>query len=351
MSSEKLRRRVVTAAETALTRSKYVAPVEVLNALGWLPAPRVDEWRRGQLPHLEQATAVDAGKIVEALEYLSGWARERSLRPSETAYLASTRDRRNLRFTAAADERVELAFRTHWVSPELSDKRRAQLAARQSKAPDLVVVSPLNEWTCTGCRSAAEAGEFLFQEDGEPLCLSCADFDHLIFLPSGNAALSRRAKKESTLSAVVVRFNRRRKRYERQGILVEEAALERAEGQCLADADVRERRRERDAVRRAAQDVEFAADLAAAIVRQFPGCPADRARAIAEHAATRGSGRVGRSAAGRALDENAIRLAVIASVRHLDTNYDELLMSGVAREDARDRIRDDIDRVLESWRG
>ena len=58
---------------------------------------------------------------------------------------------------------------------------------------------------------------------------------------------------------------------------------------------------------------------------------------------------MGRSAAGRALDEQAITLAVIASVRHHETDYDSLLMSGVPRDLARDRIRPDIDRVLASW--
>jgi hypothetical protein len=53
--------------------------------------------------------------------------------------------------------------------------------------------------------------------------------DHLIFLPSGDAALTRRAGKYSTLSAVVLQWSRARKRYERQGLLVEEAALQRAE--------------------------------------------------------------------------------------------------------------------------
>jgi hypothetical protein len=65
--------------------------------------------------------------------------------------------------------------------------------------------------------------------------MACADMDHLVFLPSGDAALTRRAKTNSRLSAVVVRFSRARKRYERQGILVEEDALERAEQECLAD--------------------------------------------------------------------------------------------------------------------
>ena len=56
------------------------------------------------------------------------------------------------------------------------------------------------------------------------------------------------------------------------------------------------------------------------------------------------------SAAGRALDEEAVTLAVIASIRHEDTEYDALLMSGVARADARDRVRAAVDEALEAWR-
>jgi hypothetical protein len=41
---------------------------------------------------------------------------------------------------------------------------------------------------------------------------------------------------------------------------------------------------------------------------------------------------------------------VVASVRHEDTVYDELLMAGVPRERARERIRNDLDQVLERWR-
>ena len=51
------------------------------------------------------------------------------------------------------------------------------------------------------------------------LCLARADLDHLIFLASGNTALTRRARKHSILSAVVLKCNRARKRYERQGLL------------------------------------------------------------------------------------------------------------------------------------
>lgn len=153
------------------------------------------------------------------------------------------------------------------------------------------------------------------------------------------------------LSAVVVRFNRRKGRYERQGVLVEEAALARAEERCLADDEARRRRRTRDARRRAAQDARFTEAFAAEILRLLPGCPEDRARGIAAHASLRGSGRVGRSAAGRALSEGAVVCAVVASVRHLDTPYDRLLMSGVPRHEARRRIAADVEARMRAWRG
>jgi len=90
--------------------------------------------------------------------------------------------------------------------------------------------------------------------------------------------------------------------------------------------------------------------MAAEIARLFPRCPPQRAQAIAHHAAARGSGRVGRSAAGRALDPDALELAVVAAVRHEDTRYDDLLMSGLERSDARESVSDEVQRVLESWR-
>ena len=98
------------------------------------------------------------------------------------------------------------------------------------------------------------------------------------------------------------------------------------------------------------EDSAFQAAFAAEIRRLFPGIPNDRANSIAEHAGRRGSGRVGRSAAGRALDEEAVTLAVVASVRHTDTGYDELLMDGMARDEARERVEAEIAKLLHRWR-
>jgi hypothetical protein len=225
-------------------------------------------------------------------------------------------------------------------------------AEKESTGPakDLVVFSILRESKCAECGSELFSGELLSMHQQRPLCLACADLDHLVYLPRGDTALTRRARKHSRLAAVVVRFSRSRKRYERQGLLVEETALAQAEEECLEDDERRARRREKEELRRAEQDRDLVGRMAAAILRMFPGCPPNEARDIAEHTAVRGSGRVGRTAAGQSLGEEALTSAVIAHIRHRHTRYDELLMGGWDRDDARRRVREAIDELLDRWR-
>ena len=344
---KRLQRRVIAAAEAALAARRYVTAIDVFLGLGWLPGSSERAWRQGRIPYLEAAITVDAGKVSDSMRFFRDWAQGNDLKPGEISYVARSRGRRELRFSQSGNRDIERAYRTHWASPLLSERKRERLAERQSKPPDLVVISPLSDWTCSACGGT---GDLLIMDEPGPLCLACAEMDHLVYLPAGDAALTRRAKAESRLSAVVVRFSRSRKRYERQGVLVEVDALASAEQRCLADEEARARRRERDTLRRAGEDVELQKRFAQQIAQLFPGCPKPRAQAIARHAAARGSGRVGRSAAGRAVEASAVELSVIASVRHEDTDYDELLMSGVDRADARERVRDDVDRTLEGWR-
>lgn len=49
-------------------------------------------------------------------------------------------------------------------------------------------------------------------------------------------------------------------------------------------------------------------------------------------------------------DPSLIELAVAASVRHLGTRYDELLMSGMSRSDARANVHPEVTRILDRWR-
>src|SRR5215467_7550224 len=220
-----------------------------------------------------------------------------------------------------------------------------------SEAKELVVFDILRESQCADCGKRLPGGDFLFMEGGRPLCLSCADLDHLLYLPRGDTALTRRARKNSSLSAVVVRFSRSRKRYERQGVLVEQAALERAAEQCHADASKRLADREKASLRRVEQDRDLALRMTESILALYPGCPVKEAQAIALHTSRRGSGRVGRSAAGRALEAEALNAAVVAAIRHRHTRYDQLLMHGYSRRDARDAVYDTIYHLLERWRG
>ena len=59
---------------------------------------------------------------------------------------------------------------------------------------------------------------------------------------------------------------------------------------------------------------------------------------------------MGRSAAAKALDEEAVRLAVTAHVRHAETNYDDLLLKGIDRREAREMIYSKVTRLLERWK-
>jgi len=90
---------------------------------------------------------------------------------------------------------------------------------------------------------------------------------------------------------------------------------------------------------------------AEALLKQFPGCPLKDAHEIAAHACQKYSGRVGRSAAARQFDPTAIRLAVIAYVRHTYTKYDRLLARHGDRHLARSEVQGRIEQVLTRWEG
>jgi hypothetical protein len=218
------------------------------------------------------------------------------------------------------------------------------------KKQDLVVFVTLNESRCGQCGAELFPHSFItLAVEAGALCMSCSDLDHLSFLPSGNMALTLRSKKYSKLWAVVLKWRKPRKRYERQGLLVEEAAVERAEQECLADDEVRRRRRERQAEKRKVLDEQYVRQFSLAIREQYPCCPTGVEVAIAEHACRKYSGRVGRAAFAKEFKPKAIELAVVAHIRHTETAYDELLLAGHARAEAREQVWESVQHVLAAW--
>lgn len=226
---------------------------------------------------------------------------------------------------------------------------RLSKALETPRQDEIVVFWIIRDSVCGECGEELGKGRFLRLEAERPLCLACADLDHLVFLGRGDAALTRRASRYSTLRAVVVRFSRSRKRYERQGVLVEEQALARAEEECLCDAEARRLARERAAERRQELDVEYVRAFAQRIRELFAGCPVEEQQVVAEHACQKYSGRVGRSAAAKELQANAVDLAVRAHVRHAHTRYDELLARGVSRHEARALVAGAVEQRLNQW--
>ncbi len=220
-----------------------------------------------------------------------------------------------------------------------------------NKADEIKVFISNRDSKCDECgEDLGRKAWITLERDKGALCLSCADLDELVFLPTGDAALTRRARKHSLLSAVVLKFSRARKRYERQGLLVEENALQQAETECLADSEIRARRAEREQIRREELDQQYIEAFAKRVRELFPHSPKGREQEIAEHACRKYSGRVGRSAAAKSFDEEAVRLAVIAHIRHRETDYDELLGKSWFRHEARAHVRDQVEQISESWK-
>lgn len=225
--------RVIKAAEDALAAQHHVAPVDVLVGIRWLDGGAVKRWRQGQIGYLERVVQTNLSRISEAMKLFRSWATAKGLSPSETVYVAQTPQRQTLRFSASGDPTIERLYRTHWVSPALSEEKRKRLKEKVNRPPELVVIQPLNrEWTCHRCGGS---GDLLIMETPGPACLRCAGLGDLVFLSAGDALLTRRVKAKSAKFAVVVRFSRSRQRYERKGLLVEERALTEVERTLKAE--------------------------------------------------------------------------------------------------------------------
>jgi hypothetical protein len=248
---KRLEARVDQVVHESLTEKGVVGPIDVLLGLGWLSSSALEDWRRGKIEYLERVVQANLPKISLAMRSLRQNAQARGLGLSETVYLRRTSGpRTELRFSKSGEPAIERAYRTQYVSPELSEKKRVGMMEKLAAPPEMVVFRIRRDSKCSRCKKALWSGNFLLMEADQPLCMSCAGLGEHVYLPAGQAALSRRARKYSARYAVVVEFSRTRKRYERQGLLVEQAALRKAEeelnkddggdtdGQCQAEAMV-----------------------------------------------------------------------------------------------------------------
>jgi hypothetical protein len=119
--------RVVSAAYHALKRQHYVSAIDVLLGMGWLQQDHLDGWRQGRTPYLERVVQSSLTRISEAMRIFRRWAEENGLKPSETAYVMRKPGRQVLRFSKSGNPSIERLYRTHWVSPVLSERKADRL--------------------------------------------------------------------------------------------------------------------------------------------------------------------------------------------------------------------------------
>ena len=227
---ERLRDRIIGAAEAALADHHYVSAIDVLTGSGMLYPDHVQDWRKGRIDFLERMIQGNLQKISEAMAIFRNWAIEKGLTPSETRYVRSTRGGNpDLQFSKSGDPGIERNYRTHYISQSLSKGKQEQLTRKLNRPEPPVVFEIAHDSACSECGVELPKDSFLAMDAKQPLCLACAKMDDLEFLPAGDTALTRRSTRYSDRTAVVVRFSRTRGRYERQGVLVEKSALEKAE--------------------------------------------------------------------------------------------------------------------------
>jgi hypothetical protein len=236
MGHEELSKKVISVASRVLHDKQYVSSIDILLGLGYLSPSILEDWRRGKFSYLEQRLQANLNKLSFAMKYFRQWAQAQGLLPRETAYVQKACSRTiHLKFSKSGNEIIEKHYRTHYISPVLTAQKQQCLIDKVEKSNEPVVYIIVSESTCSQCKKEMSKSSFLMMDEGNPYCISCTPYRDLVFLPSGDALLTRRAKKYSSQSMVVVKFSRTRKRYERQGLLVTEEALKRAQDELVVD--------------------------------------------------------------------------------------------------------------------
>lgn len=224
--SVKVEGKVFGAAEEAYSTQGYICLADVLFGARFLEPIHVQDWKNGKISCLEEAIYIGPEKFRATVRSFLDWVNQKGLFRREVDLKVETcRKSRSLRYSYHDDEEVETVFRTYYFSPNLTSQKLEQLVQKLEQPPEIAAFIIGKPSSCSECKHEIPKGGFLVMEGRDPLCLACAGLGNLVFLPRGDATLSRRAKKNSSRSVVVLQYSRARKRYERQGILVEEKAL------------------------------------------------------------------------------------------------------------------------------
>lgn len=119
-----IQKHVVLVAGEVLFRQHYVSAIDIFIGMKLLQPVHVQEWKNGKILYLEKVIQCNLHKISHAMKCFRKWASQKNLKPSETIYLGSTKGpKRALQFSKSGHPHIELIYRTHYISPFLSEKK------------------------------------------------------------------------------------------------------------------------------------------------------------------------------------------------------------------------------------
>ncbi len=116
--SDPLFPRIARVVSSLLQHGKVVTPVDVLIGMSLLTPARVEDWRRGRVPYLEQVINCNLTRLSRLLRILRFHAHDLNLKPSWTAYVRWGKGpKQRLRFTKNGEPKLEQAYATHLIWP------------------------------------------------------------------------------------------------------------------------------------------------------------------------------------------------------------------------------------------
>lgn len=185
-NKEALKRRVVNAAEAALAHHQYVSATDVLTGAGFLQPANLQAWKKGRVDFLERMIQANLKKISLSMSLFRQWALAKGLKPSETRYVRSGRGGTvDLRFSKSGDPGIEKNYRTHYVSPALSGRKKQRNEGKLSVPRHTIAHKPGYESVCSDCGTEFELDGPPTMDPEWPRCPLCTHFrDDFGYLPS-----------------------------------------------------------------------------------------------------------------------------------------------------------------------
>jgi hypothetical protein len=173
--------RVTSAAEAALADHQYASFIDVLSGMGVLH--NVQTWHNGRVQYLDELMQGGPDKLLKTIEIFHRWAAERGLRLEDLPPHASFIRTPPKYHIASQYTVLEQAFRQHFVSPQLPEKKLEKLREMANATAPPTVFSIVKASKCSQCQQELWKGASLTMQGNQPLCMECADLDHLVYPP------------------------------------------------------------------------------------------------------------------------------------------------------------------------